>query len=373
MITRNEGNKDLKELVYNKSRAAPLDATAVPTLVNEAVMSILQNGDTEPYYKIEAIDYPVEGSGGTYTKEFFKSFIDVMKNRPIPGSKRGHEYQSRPNTDFYTVGGKMVENADGKTGTAYMKIYIPPRGDTTDNAGFIRDAKANIVHFSLVTVPNRIVKRDAKGEEQNFFISSNGLERNDAVEFGAGAMEQEVNSSATSAADRTKNGGTMDKNEVLAVVKNLMANGQTSLIEIARNSGVEKLVRTEQDEQNAVTVATLNSKLGDKPFEKLDAILAENAANAESIVENKIAVIAGPRLENNAEGKPVENAAHRYAKTLCNGKSGEALDAAIAALKDDPVLVALNARRADHESELNRSTKAKSDSNKPGAVPVLNV
>jgi hypothetical protein len=181
----------------NSSIAMP-NIEDVPILLNAKALQEIQRDDNEPYYKVEAIEFPCEGTGGIYEKSFFKSFIDVTKNRPIPGSKRGHEFTSRPSTDFYMVGGSIVENEDKKSGVAYFKMYIPKKGDTTDNYGFMRDCRANIVHFSLVTQPEYNVRRDEDGQERRHFIRHVAYERNDAVEYGAGAMSQVVNAANAS-------------------------------------------------------------------------------------------------------------------------------------------------------------------------------
>ena len=185
-----------KPVVFNfKSEKLTISSDEIPTLVPAMVMNELQKGDTEPYFKIQAINFPIEGGGvypartAIYTQEFFESFLSVCKQRPIPGSKRGHEWVSRPSTDFYLVGGK-TEGKNGK-GTVYLKNYVPPEGDTTPNAGLIRDMKAGMIHFSLVTRPKYVTE----GDEQRM-IGSAGSERNDAIEYGAGAMEQITNSGA---------------------------------------------------------------------------------------------------------------------------------------------------------------------------------
>lgn len=189
-----------KPVVFNfKSAKLSLTPEEIPTLVPATVMSELQRGDDEPYFKLQAIKYPVEGTGvypnkkAIYTERFWESFLGVCKQRPIPGSKRGHEWASRPATDFYLVGGKI--ESDGKEkGTVYLKNYIPPEGDTTSNGGLIRDMKAGMVHFSIVTMP----KYEVDGDEQKF-VGSVGYERNDAIEYGVGAMEQTTNAGAGSA------------------------------------------------------------------------------------------------------------------------------------------------------------------------------
>ncbi|MGD8567329.1 MAG: hypothetical protein PVJ39_04540, partial [Gammaproteobacteria bacterium] len=194
MVCNGKTPKNLVAFNFLSSQVS-INADDVPTLVSDKVMSELTNGDENPYFKIQAINYPVNGSGiyphdeAVYTEEFFESFVNVTKERPIPGSKRGHEWGSRPNNDFYMVGGSLVKNGDGK-GTVYFKNYIPPEGDGTSNLGFLRDLKAGIVHFSLVTMPEYNVSED----EKMYITGSIGHERNDAVQYGDGAMEQTTNS-----------------------------------------------------------------------------------------------------------------------------------------------------------------------------------
>jgi len=400
-------------LNYAQSKAQLPKAEDVPTLVPAQAMAALTNGDVEPFYKIEAIDFPANGSGGVYEGSFFKSFINVTKNRPIPGSKRGHEWVSRPASDFYTVGGRVDSADNGKTGTAYLKVYIPPMGDPTENAAFRRDAQANMVHFSLVTRPDFNVKteEDEMGNkvQVRHFTASMGYERNDAMEYGAGAMTQVVNSESMDFAyarsliaegkfdintkvegsplqngrvyrsalrawlsranenerpelselismiDRASNGRkTVDKDEAMKILSNLIKNGAESIKDIAAALGFGDKLRNEKDEANAEMVKTLNAKLGEKPLEKLDAVLAENAANAAFAVEKAVAEIAGPAKMKNAKGEDVPNPAHSYAAKACAGLTGEALKNGVEALKTDPVMITLNAARADGNSPLNR-------------------
>ena len=192
LANRSEEKQVSLRLVEN--RANPLRADQVPTLVPNEIMAQLSAGDTEQYFRVQSIEYPVDGASplwsskrAVYLESFFSSFITIMNKRPIPGSKRGHEFKSRPNSDFYTVGGKLVASGAGK-GTAHFKIYIPPEGDETPNRGFIRDNKAGIVQFSIEAAVEYSV--DEKAQEVKILSVSGGA-RNDAVPEGA--MEQIVN------------------------------------------------------------------------------------------------------------------------------------------------------------------------------------
>ena len=168
-------------------------AQDIPTLVKDEVMTALLKNEESPRYFVQAIDYPAEGSGGVYTERFFESFLDRMKTHPFGGNKLGHAWPER--NDFYTIGGKTEKNGSGESGTVYLKIFVPSMGYETTNSGFIRDLEARNVHFSLVTRPEFEMKQNKKTKDmERHFIKSIGNERNDAVPFEGGAMDQQVNS-----------------------------------------------------------------------------------------------------------------------------------------------------------------------------------
>jgi hypothetical protein len=373
--------------------------------------------DPAPYFSVQAIKFPATGNGlrygsiGIYEKPFFNSFINKTKNGPIPGSKFGHEFTPKPSNDFYMIGGKIVANeADPKTGTAFFKMYIPTKGYTTDNSGLIRDARAGLVNYSLVAKPEYTVKTSSAGVEEYHITGSLNSERNDAVETGA--MDQIVNSAdmtldidaakaliaagafdkdhkiegeaiqngivyrsalrvmlsraneedrpalaeLVSMIDKSKNNGrkTVDKEEAIKLLSNLIANGSEKKTDIAKALGFDGMIRNEADDKNAETVVALNAKLGEKPLERLDAVLLENSKNVELSVAAAIQDIAGPKTIKNAEQKDVENPAHAYAAKMCAGLAGDALKNAVEGLKKDSVILALNAQRADGNSKLLR-------------------
>ena len=193
MVQNKASSDKIFNFRYIHNRDAALPVGEVPTLVPNTVMNELTAGDSAPYFRVESIAFPAEGDNpfgskpAIYNQQFFQSVLDYLKNKPMPGSKRGHEYKSRPASDFYTVGGKIVENGDG-TGTVNLKIYIPPTGDETSNAGFVRDNKAGIVEFSIEAYAEFTVNGDT-GDVT--VISVKGNPRNDAVPEGA--MAQTVN------------------------------------------------------------------------------------------------------------------------------------------------------------------------------------
>ncbi len=409
-IVRNAGAPEgVVVFNYRQAAGAMPKAADIPTLVSDSVLAGLTKDDPEPFFSVQAIKYPATGNGlrygsvGIYEKAFFNSFINKTKAAPIPGSKFGHEFSPKPSNDFYMIGGMLVPNeADPKAGTAYFKMYIPPKGYTTDNYGFIRDARAGLVQYSLVAKPDYTVKPNAAGQEEYHFTGSLGSERNDAV--SEGAMDQIVNgisldldaaraliesgqfdSSSNvegepiqngrvyrsalrrlasraneedrsaigeliSLIDKAKNGRKNpmeDKQEAITLLSTLIANGREKITDIAKALGFGEKLRTDADVANAKAVETLTSKLGDKPFERLEAVLAENKATADLKVENAVREIAGEKTLKNAAGQPFDNPAHAYAAQKCAGLAGEELKNAVEALKKDPTMVALNGLRAD--------------------------
>ncbi len=381
-------------------------ASELPTLITDEVYNALRDGDQnqEPLLVTEAIDFPVEGSGGVYTKEFFASFLNRLKAHVFGGNKLGHSWPERD--DFFTIGGSMKENADGKSGTVYLKIYIPSFGFETTNSGFIRSVKAKNVHYSLVTFPSGELCKADDGEYKMHFLESVGYERNDAVPFEGGAMKQRVNASEVqkinfelarelisngkisredngeeflvkgnvsrpmlrrlvanadcdrkteigeliSMIDKTKNGGKpVELKEALEMVKNAAANGTVNLVDLMKNCGAEKLLRNEEDDKKIAIANAVIPKLGDKPLEKLDVVLAENEKNAEAIAENAVADIAGKKTLENGN----ENPAFTHAMKEVKGKTGEELENALEALKDDAVMKILLGNMADPNSSVN--------------------
>ena len=408
-MKRNEGNlpDGLVYLNFKTPDSATLPkASELPTLIPEETFNVLRDGDQnqEPLLVTEAIDFPVEGSGGVYTKEFFQSFLNRLKVHVFGGNKLGHSWPERD--DFFTIGGKINTNQDGKTGTVFLKIYIPSFGFETTNSGFIRNVKAKNVHYSLVTYPQGELRKGDDGEYKMHFVESIGYERNDAVPFEGGAMKQRVNTSEVqkinfelareliengkvsrddngeeflvngkvsrpmlrrmvanadcerkseigeliSMIDKRKNGGKpVELKEAIEMVSNAAANGTVNLKDLMKNCGAERLLRNEKDDEMIALANSLTAKLGDKPLEKLEVVLAENKKNAEAIAENAVIEIVGKKKLENGE----ENPAFTHAMKEVNGKTGEVLQNAIEALKDDSVMKVLLGNVADPNTSIN--------------------
>jgi hypothetical protein len=382
----------------NRSKVKPED---IPNLAPEQAMNELLKDDQNPYFSVEAIKFPVMGNThiwgvqGSYEEGYFKAIESNLKNGVIPGSKSGHSYSDKPTNDLFLVGIRIDSSSDG-SGTAYFKNYLPPKDyNGNDNYGLIRDAKLGLLEFSLVSEPVYDEKELAKTGKYKI-IGAKEYNRNDAVERGA--MKQTVNSKQVadfgllrdlvsngqvtlenidgnviqngkvsrpalrqivsradcenkaeyseliSMIDKTKNGGkTVELKEAIDMVGVAVKNGQAVFADIAKNAGCDKLIRNAEDDKNAGIVTALNSlELGDNPVEKVKAILAENKANAEAIVKNRIIAEYGL-----AEKDGKKNTAYEYAYSKCVGKNGKELDDAMNALKDDGVMKAIRGSQAD--------------------------
>jgi hypothetical protein len=338
-----------KELRVFNYRSVPTSVTAdsVPTLIPEAALNALISGDDDPFYKVESIEYPIEGTGGIYTEKFFESFASVMNERPIPGTKRGHTFDSRPASDLYTIGARLDKNGDG-TGKIHFKIYIPKNGDSDSNAGLIRDAKANIVHFSLVTWPEMDLQKDAKGNIITYFTGSQGYERNDAVEHGAGAMKQTVNSSEIKTIrdfERALREAGYSRRQAVAIA----SKGFNAAKIEDKETPMDKESVMEWIKENAgeVDLGSIAKAIGKEDHIK------DNAAMQSLIQENKslkdqLDQVSVERRKNRLDSEfGLTGDLRHYAQQLLGNASIDTLDEKIEAFKLDPVAKKLSGERAD--------------------------
>jgi hypothetical protein len=405
---------------YRTSKSNLPDPQSLPTLIKADAMKAIIGNEENPLWRVEAIDFPIKGTGGWYTEEFFESFLDRMKTHPFGGNKLGHSYPEK--NDFYTVGGKIEKSGSDGSGTVYFKIIIPSMGYETTNSGFIRDVLAGNVHFSLVTQPEYEERENKKtGEKDRYFTKSIGYERNDAVPYECGAMKQQVNSKdydyeqarsliekgqidyktksesdeiilngqvtysalrrlaanagsrtpeiaeLVSLADKQRNRSkTMDREEALKLLAGLFMNGLITMKEIADSIGPKAaaFLRNEKDEEDGKLANSVRDLLGEKPVEELEKLINTKTENEKFLVQNAVRAQVGPEKIKNAKGEEVSNAAHEYAMKMCNGKSGKELRNALEDLKSDNIMQRLLGEQADHSSELNRIENGGSDKSK---------
>lgn len=174
-----------------------INPDTIPTLIPSESVKLLMEGDKDPYYKIQAIPYPSKGNGWNYTESFWQSYIGKLNQRAYPGSARGHStmWGSRNTADLFVIGGEVKSNGDG-TGTVYLKNYIKPVGESGDNSIFIAMNKAGMIDYSIVSRTRDETFQKADGSWECNCIESMGGERNDALDYGDGAMEMKTNAGA---------------------------------------------------------------------------------------------------------------------------------------------------------------------------------
>ena len=273
MAKKNKGAKEPRRLRVEASAASELnvDPSTIPTTVPESALKLFMDGDEDPYYKIEAIEYPVKANGAHYQESFFEEYIAVLADRPIPGSKDGHHIQwgKRAPTDMMVVGAKINKTGDG-TGVVFLKNYIPPAGAESSNETFLKEAKAGMIHFSLVSYTRDEYEETPDGDGIWNVVGSLYGERNDAVEWGTGAMTQRVTNKETTGDEPDEGDEIMTKEELLKKLSAMKANGDITISEIAKTLGIEIVtdVHTDAVKQNAEVVAVL----GEAPVEAAKAL-----------------------------------------------------------------------------------------------------
>ena len=337
--------KLLKKLNLRRAEGAdiPLDISPndVPTLVPEEKMNEITAGDDNPYFKIQSIEFPIVANGWNYTKSFFESYLAKANSRPIPGSKSGHDlnWASRPATDLYLVGGEIKSNG-GESGTAILKNYIPPMGDNgSDNSRFIQDNKVGNIDYSLVAYTRDEREELPDGSTRWNVVESIGGERNDAVEFGAGAMEQKTN------AQEGDKGEKDVKKETLDALKTLKANGELNFPELAKTLGLDHLIVTDKHKNAVRDFGEVQKLFGDGAdvVTEIKSLQANAAKNDEEVLEAKLTNAFGAKGTEKAP-----NLLYNYAKEKMNGVALNDVEAKINEIKEDPIAKSLAGYNADY-------------------------
>ncbi len=320
-----------------------IDPETIPTLVPKKALALFQDGDEDPYYKIQSIKFPIKANGYNYTGDFFRSFVDKTNKRPIPGSRNGHEmsWGKRDSTDLILVGGRV----DGdRKGTVFLKNYIPPSGASGDNAFFIKENKAGMIDFSLVARTRDEVIENSDGTRTYKVLESLGDERNDAVEFGAGAMEQKTNTHE----GKEILGEVMDKKEFLDKLTVLKANAEITLPELAKVMGLEAQIVTDVH-LNAVKLNAEIIKLtGDDPTSFIKSLIEERKKNTDSVRAALLTENFGPK---EFEDTKKANNARVYADKILGDT--ELTEAKINEIKEDVIYIKLNAERMELHNDAN--------------------
>jgi len=366
----------LKLDTQNKSEKLNIDPSTIPTLSPVDSIAEFAKGDTSPFYKIQKIDFPVVANGMNYGKQFFESYLSHLKERPTPGSKTGHDmrYGSRAQTDFLLIGGK-IENGKDETGSIYLKNYIPPKAES-DNANFITECKADLVHFSIVAYTRKEIIQNA-----DFTTTINILDcgreglRNDAVSFGEGAMDQVTNlddkaiykcklkSSDTDGDNFILMEANMpNKKEFLESLKTV-SDSKVTLAEMAESMGQTHLLVTKEHEDAVKLVNALKEKGIKDPIAELGALNKQ--------IEDNRVMVRNAALDTafgaDTEGK---NYLRQYADEKI-GADCKDVNAAIEDIKKSPVGLKLAQDAADYMSDQNLVGKTDSKKTIPGTPRVF--
>ena len=325
-------------------------------------LDIIQEGDTNPYYVVEVIEnIDTPANRMIFTKEFWESFLKKLKRRPIPGSKDGHEtsYLKNPPNDLYLIGGEIKDKK------VYLKNYIPPDGATTSNKGFIRDIKAGLIHFSIVSYTEDELERDENGFIKSIkAVKSVKGERNDAVEVDLGAMKQKVSKSEKTDNIKQQNTGgyIMPENELQEIMQNLnnqLDRGKINIKDIAKQLKIN-IVQPEHTEALKL-LKDIREIVGDDPV-KVIKQMKDNAYEVKRTAydnkrENLMSKEFGPEKINHT-GKEEENLKRQAAEPYVSKEiiSDEELKQQIEKVKENPVVKKLSFNVADYTSEENDLT-----------------
>lgn len=326
----------------------------IPTLTPKEVIAPFMEGDDSPYYKIQAIEFPLKANGYTYTESFFRSFLAKLNTRYIPGSRAGHVggWGERPPTDLMLVGGRIDSTGIGK-GVVYFKNYIPKEGQSGDNEFFIKENKANMVDYSLVTYSRDERKENPDGTTEWLVIESIFGERNDAVEYGKGSMKQKTNSQEES----PQNGGEknnrsekqVEKKELFETLRVMKENADVSLPEIAAAIGLQSLVVTDEHRNAVSVVGGIKALIGDAdPVAFIKANMEEKKANAAKVRDAELTTVCGPAVFAETGKK---NELRSYAEIYFGDK--EITAEKVNAFKADEIAQKLAGERADWSSKAN--------------------
>lgn len=309
-------------------------AKDLPTLISDEQYNILTEGDEDPFIFAQAIEFPVEGNGDIYDKPFFESFLEKNKERPFPGDKYGHSvswYKRQP-THFNQIGGEIRGNI------AYFKFYVPPETDSESNKSFKKEILTNGVDLSLVS---KVSYKYNEADNKYYILSSEGSERNDAVGYGEGSMDQAVMNK------NNKNKENLGMDEILKKLNALREEGNLTVPELLRKLNAEKHLKTEEDRETIKKFNSLVDILGEDPIAKAKDLTETIKKNAEKVREAAMSEAFGPKINKDK----TENLARQSAELILSNK--EITDETIKEVKENPIYKANAGRAADYTDTSN--------------------
>lgn len=338
----------MKEKLQTKSLIQGLPSVeSIPVLSPDKALDAIRGAGQEGYEFIEALRVPAEGSGGVYTADYFRSFLEYLKRYPVPGSKDGHA--ERVQDDFYTIGGSLRMENDTE-GVCYLRVYVPFEGWNSSNAGLIRSLKTGTPELSIVAD----VQPERGQDGRNYFTRELGKPRNDLVHEGA--MEQSISNHKN---DKKEQQG-MTKEEIIAAIKTAVMNNTLTLEEIAKEVKMENKIRNAEDEQREKLAKAIRETLelpedatAAELIKAVEDIFKEIEEGAEAVAEAEVNKLSGGRKLKNALGMEEPNPAFDYAMSQVKGRRGKRLNRALQDLKNDRVFNALISQKADPYSPAN--------------------
>jgi hypothetical protein len=255
-----------------------IDIKTIPNSIGEEKLNILTEGDEDPYFFAQAIQFPIEANGDVYDIEFAQSFVERNKEQAYPGDKYGHSlsWYSRQPTHFYQVGSIMVGNV------AWFKFYVPPSTDSESNESFKKEIKTNGIDLSLVSKAKYQYNQD---DEKYHMVASVGGERNDAVGFGDGSMDQIVINKKN---ENIEEGLEVTKEELLKKLNTQFLNGEITVQDIMKVLNKSDMLKSEKDTADLKVLNSLVAVLGDKPLEKVTELSEAVKLNADVLRKNMI-------------------------------------------------------------------------------------
>lgn len=326
-------------------------AKDVPLLIPDKDFEVIKTDkDGKPvelYEFVEAVKVPADGTGGIYSADYFKSLLEYLKTKPIPGSKDGH--LDRLQDDFFTVGG-VLEMANETEGRCCFRVAVPPQGWNGSNEALIRSIRLRIPELSIVA--------DVEGAYGNdgriYFHKELGKPRNDLVDEGA--MVQSLGNKKDA---KEKNG--MNKEEIFNAVKTALANTLFSFEELAEFVKLDNRVRNATDEQREKLAEFIRETL-ELPANASIAEISKAVADAfkdieesaDAVAESELNRLTGGHRRRNAFGVEEPNPLYAYGKDKLKGARGiKQVNRTLRDLQDDPVFKDLRSKNADPYSAAN--------------------
>jgi hypothetical protein len=360
------------EVKYNDNLSVLPDT--IPTTI-PAAMQAKWIKEEKPDFAIQEIDVPVRANGFVYDIAFFNSFFNGLQNRPYPGSA-GHHHDGRGETCLLLVGGKVIDNGDG-TGKAFLKNYFLP----TETGKKLKDEfDSKMIHFSLVSRTRDQLEKSDQGDYTWHVVASEGAERNDAIDNGAGAMSQKTNTDEQGKVNEIEN-----DIEVIDTPKenkgvNMAVTKEEAIAALKLNNATIPEILTAMGASDQVLTAehknAFNLSLELKKINAADPV--KEITDLRATAKKNFDMMRGIRLDKEFEPVKIKigdeektNTLREYASKMLSTVSDMDFENALTNFKEnDNVAKSLAAEKADWKSKYNQILVTKSQEKKEAPVIV---